>query len=351
MMKGKREGKKKQAVRKPSGRKKEGSRQTKISWWRIIAIDGILQGGRCYTAKQISERIEDGSYDPRTIQRDIKFLRESLNAPIESSRQGYRYTEPNFFIRSIPLSEGEAFALTVMNPLLEQYRNTPLEDQLRAVFTKITACLPDRITLDTTFLDPKVTFIPDQMEVISRDSFQTVFDSLKSCRTLRFEYRPLQKSTYMERELDPYHAVCHRGNWYVLGRCHDKGDVRIFSLGRMRKISMTDGGFEIPKDFKVSNYFDAEMGVWLNGGKPFTVELLFSREVGTYALNRMWHSEQYVEEREDGSVYVRFTTDQKQELLRWVLGQGHTVKLLAPPELVEDVRAEALRMAQMYGAG
>ena len=53
---------------------------------------------------------------PRTIQRDIEFMRDSLNAPIESGRQGYRYSEPNFFIKSIPLSEGEAFAITVMTP-------------------------------------------------------------------------------------------------------------------------------------------------------------------------------------------------------------------------------------------
>ena len=278
-------------------------------------------------------------------------MRDSLNAPIESGRQGYRYTEPNFFIKSIPLSEGEAFAITVMNPLLEQYRNTPLEKQLRSVFSKIASCLPDRISVDTSFLNPKITFIPDRAETISPDCFRAVFDALKTCRTLKFDYRPLKKSTYMERKLDPYHAVCQRGNWYVLGRDHGKGDVRIFSLGRMRNLAVTDEVFTLPGDFRASDYFDAEMGVWLNGGKPFTVELLFSSEVGTYALNRTWHSEQVVEERLDGSVYVKFCTDQRQELVRWILGQGHTVKVLAPPELVEEVRAEAAQVAAMYGEG
>ena len=103
-------------------------------------------------------------------------------------RQGYRYTEPNFFIKSIPLFEGEAFAITVMNPLLEQYRNTPLEKQLRSVFSKIASCLPDRITVDTSFLTPKITFIPDRAETISPDCFSGATGTCWAATTARVTY-------------------------------------------------------------------------------------------------------------------------------------------------------------------
>jgi predicted DNA-binding transcriptional regulator YafY len=79
------------------------------------------------------------------------------------------------------------------------------------------------------------------------------------------------------------------------------------------------------------------------------VELLFDKEIGTYALDRQWHSTQTVEQRKDGSVYVKFTTTQMPEVVRWVLGQGHTVKALAPAELVEMVKGEAERVGGMYG--
>jgi predicted DNA-binding transcriptional regulator YafY len=78
------------------------------------------------------------------------------------------------------------------------------------------------------------------------------------------------------------------------------------------------------------------------------VELLFEKEIGAYALDRKWHSTQTVESREDGSVYVKFTTTQMPEVLRWVLGQGHTVKALAPVELVEMVKAETAKVRGMY---
>ena len=333
--------------------KSASSKQTKLNSWRILEIDSYLQTGKSYTAAQLAKLVgshdaEKNEYSTRTIQRDLEYMLDTLHAPIESDYRGYRYTEPNFFIKSIPLTEGEAFSVAVLNPLLEQYRNTPLENQLRSVFKKITECLPERVSVDTSFLNPKITFIPDRTENINPTFFQTIFDSLKNFCSISFEYRPLQKTTFMERTIDPYHAVCQRGNWYVIGKCHDKDDVRIFSFGRMKNAVMTTEKFSIPKDFKTSDYFDSEMGVWLSDKTPLEVELLFDKEIATYATNRIWHSNQILEEREDGSVYLKFKTTQKKELLRFILGQGHTVKVLGPEELVEEVREELQRTEKMY---
>ena len=217
------------------------------------------------------------------------------------------------------------------------------------MFQKITNCLPERITVDTSFLNPRITFIPDIIENIKPELFTTVFEAIKNGFTISFDYRPLQKSSFMERTIDPYHAVCQRGNWYVIGKCHDKGDVRIFSFGRMKNAVMTSKKFSIPKDFNTSDYFDSEMGVWLSDKIPLEVELLFDKEIATYATNRIWHSDQTLEEREDGSVYLKFKTTQKKELLRFILGQGHTVKVLGPMELVEEVKEELEKTRNIYG--
>jgi predicted DNA-binding transcriptional regulator YafY len=79
------------------------------------------------------------------------------------------------------------------------------------------------------------------------------------------------------------------------------------------------------------------------------VELLISGEIGAFALERQWHDTQEVRQQEDGAVYVKFTTTQIPEVLRWVLGQGHTVKVLGPAELAEMVKAETEKVRGMYG--
>ena len=81
------------------------------------------------------------------------------------------------------------------------------------MFQKITNCLPERITVDTSFLNPRITFIPDRIENIKSELFTTVFEAIKNGFTISFDYRPLQKPSFMERTIDPYHAVCQLTIW------------------------------------------------------------------------------------------------------------------------------------------
>jgi predicted DNA-binding transcriptional regulator YafY len=193
-----------------------------------------------------------------------------------------------------------------------------------------------------------MSFIPDVTAKIDRKAFKVIFTALKTRAAMTFEYRPLSKDTYMRRTADPYHAIAHKGNWYVIGRCHDKGEPRMFAFSRMKNAALTKQHFVIPEGFNAHEYFDKEMGVWASSRTPQTVELLFDKEIGIYALDRQWHSAQAVEERKDGNVYVKFETSQMPEVLRFVLGQGHTVKALGPAELVERVKVETEKARGMY---
>jgi predicted DNA-binding transcriptional regulator YafY len=279
-------------------------------------------------------------------------MRDMFNAPIEysPSRRGYYYTEPNYYLKTVPLTEGELFSIALFDRMLEEYRNTPLEDSLRKIFLKIVKSLPENARADTGFLSTQMTFIPGHAGMIEAEAFAAVFTALRIRHTVDFDYRPLQKGTYMKRLVDPYHAVCQSGNWYIVGFCHDKQEPRMFSLSRIKNASLTKQGFTIPADFNPAAYFDRELDVWASARTPFTVELLIDNEIGAYALERQWHSGQEVKRREDG-VYVKFITTQIPEVLRWVLGQGHTVKVLNPPELVGMVKKELSMTHAAYAKG
>ena len=322
-------------------------RHNKVQRYRLLQIDEEIRSGKFPNATSLSKKIEVSS---RTIQRDIEYMRDMYNAPIEfdAYKNGYYYTEENFYIKSVPLSEGELFSVALFDQLLEQYRNTPLENDLRSVFKKIEMSLPNKITLDSSFLQNQTTFIPDQMGTINPENFSKIFSALKNRHVLDFEYRPLQKTTWMTRRINPLHTVCQKGNWYVMGFCHDKKDIRVFNFSRMQNVTESKEEFDIPEDFNPDKYFDKEIGIWLSATKKYTVELLISAEIGTFALERSWNKNQKIEQREDGSVWVSFETTQLPEVKRWVLGQGKTVKVLNPPELIEQIREEVTAVLGMY---
>ena len=322
-------------------------RNNKVQRYRLLQIDEEIRSGKFPNATSLSKKIEVSS---RTIQRDIEYMRDMYNAPIEfdTYKNGYYYTEENFYIKSVPLSEGELFSVALFDQLLEQYRNTPLENDLRSVFKKIEMSLPNKITLDSSFLQNQTTFIPDQMGTINPENFSKIFSALKNRHVLDFEYRPLQKTTWMTRRINPLHAVCQKGNWYVMGFCHDKKDIRVFNFSRMQNVTESKEEFDIPEDFNPDKYFDKEIGIWLSATKKYTVELLISAEIGTFALERSWNKNQKIEQREDGSVWVSFETTQLPEVKRWVLGQGKTVKVLGPDELIAQVKEEVAAVLGMY---
>jgi predicted DNA-binding transcriptional regulator YafY len=322
--------------------------EEKVRINRILKIDEAIRSGSYPSITSLARKVE---VTTRTIERDIEYLRDIYQAPIEYDRQrrGYYYAEPNFFIKSVVLTEGELFSIVLFDRLLEQYDNTPLAENLRRIFDKIVRSMPDKVTVETSVFGSQVSIISEHQGQIDAEVFECIFAALKTRQTVGFDYRPLQKTTYMRRTVDPYHAICQRGNWYFIGHCHDKNEPRMFSFSRAKKAVLTGKHFVPPADFKAEEYFDKEMGVFASSRTPYMVELLIDNEIGTFALERQWHNSQTVEQREDGSVYVKFTTTQMPEVLRWVLGQGHTVKALGPAELVEQVKGEVEKVRGMYG--
>lgn len=326
--------------------------EKKVQSLRLCKIDEEIRCGKYPNASTLAKKFEVST---RTIARDLDFLRDRYYAPLEydSAHNGYYYTEESFYLKTVSLTESELFSIAVFDPLLEQYRNTPLEQKLKKIFTKIAQSLPDTVSVNSDFIESSITMIPDHLAQIDTDTFEKIFNALKSTTTVSFEYRPLQKTTYMERLFNPYHVVCQHGNWYVIGYCHDKGDVRIFSFSRIKNIKeySADGKkqhFTVPKDFDANNYIDSNTGVWVSSRQPVTIKLRFAKEIGTFAEEHFWHENQKVVQNNDGSVDISFRTNQMPEVKRWVLGQGATVQILEPQELIDDVKAEAKKLLEMY---
>ena len=324
-------------------------KEGKVQFWRLLKIDEQLRAKRFPTARSLAKEFD---VSKRTVERDIEFLRDRYEAPIEydHSKCGYAYTQETFFLKSLFLTDEELFSAAVFEKALQQYRNTPIEGRLKAVFAKLTELLPDdAVSVNTMWLGDSLTFIPEPSPEISPEIFDAVFSGVKARRAIRFLYRSLTQTEAAVRTCEPYHIVCQRGAWYVIGRCADKNEERIFSFSRMSEIEvLQDRLFELPAGFTVEQYIDKNVGVWINRRKPFTVRLLFSASVSAFAEEHIWNEEQTVLVHEDKSVEVSFKTTQFEEMKRFVLGQGATVRVLEPAELVQAVQKEIEEMRSLY---
>ncbi|GHV69874.1 DeoR family transcriptional regulator [Spirochaetia bacterium] len=333
----------------------EHIREEKVRINRILKIDDAIRANKYPNASTLAKELE---VTQRTILRDLDYLRDMYRAPIEYdyTKRGFYYSEPNFFIKSVILTEGELFSIALFDQFLEQYRNTPLEGQLRAIFDKIRTSLPDNVTLDSAgsfagssgFSRTQTTFIPDAPVSIDPKVFEGIFKALGEHKTFTGKYRSLSSVEYKERTLDPYHAICHRGYWYIICYSHENETTRTYLFQRFKDIKLTKRHFQIPESFNKDLFFDRHMGVFNTGGESYTFEFILHKDIGTYAAERFYHQTQTVEQRPDGSVYVRFTTNQIAEVLRWALSQGDMITVLNPPEFVETVKEKIEKMHKLY---
>ena len=126
------------------------------------------------------------------------------------------------------------------------------------------------------------------------------------------------------------------------------GACRIYALSRIKNIKITKEQFTIPEGFDISKEVDLSFGIWHNTGAPEEYELLFDSSLANYILEREWHKDQQMEQREDGSVYLKFASNQKKQILSWVLGFGPAVKVLAPESLRDEVIESAKRVIGRY---
>ena len=53
-------------------------------------------------------------------------------------------------------------------------------------------------------------------------------------KRIEFEYHSMQRDETSARKVDPYHLLCEGGQFYLVGYSHERRDVRVFRLSRIR---------------------------------------------------------------------------------------------------------------------
>ena len=304
----------------------------------IIEIDRAIRNGEYPNCNKLNK--ENGwGLSRSTLGRYINVLRDDFGAPVEYDFQknGYYYTDNTFFIQQVMLKEGELLTLSTILPLLEQYKNTPLEESYRNLMNKLIQMLPDSITVDSALINNEVHFISDPITKLEDGVFEKVLKATKSQMTLEMEYKTAQNKHYEVRRFDPYHMICQKGSWYVLGYSYHAEAIRLYAMPRIRNCKITKDKFKIPKDFKLSDHIDVQMGAWGNSGEKYKVEIEFVKGLKTYVMERTWHKGQTLRENKDGSVYLSFETNQLSQVVAWVMSFTGGAKVLNPPELRNKV--------------
>ncbi|MCT7973370.1 helix-turn-helix transcriptional regulator [Laspinema olomoucense] len=315
---------------------------------RLLKIDGLLRSVERQTGPTLASILE---VSDRTIRNDIAFLRDRLNAPLEYSPQkGYHYTDPDWRLPSINLSQGELFALTLGARMLECYAGSPYIEELRSAIARLGERLPEQTYLNLQHLtNEQIVFRPGAPAKLDPDIWHRLEQGCQTSRQVWMRYFAASRQEVSERVVDPYILDLYRGtNTYLIGFCHLRQEIRSFRVDRIQELKLLEETFVRDRNFDVKEYlknvFQHEVG-----GTPQSVVIWFDARTAPYIEERTWHSSQKIEKHSDRSVTLQMVVSGMNEVKRWVLGYGKSAVVKGPAELVKLVREEVDAMNNNYG--
>lgn len=312
---------------------------------RYLWFDGQIRKGRCPNAADLARRFE---LCRKTAQRDIAFLRDRLDAPLEydHARRGYRYGDGAFTLPPLYATERQLLALLMARRLL-QTGGGRLDRDLDAFAETLLAAVADR-RLSRARLDHLFSAVWSGNSPAAENVFRTVLSALTQERLLGIVYTSPRSNERTERTVEPHHLQHYQGSWVLLAWCRRAGDWRKFFLSRMERASILPEGFTPrPRDVW-KPHLEGAYGIF-QGEEVFPVRLRFCTERARWIRLQQWHEKQRIVPLSDGCLELHLDVADLREIRLKVLQFGADVEVLEPVELRESIRAEIEKMAGLYG--
>ncbi|HEY2082178.1 MAG TPA: WYL domain-containing protein [Verrucomicrobiae bacterium] len=306
---------------------------------RMLRIHQAIQAGKFPNASTLARELEVST---KSIHRDIEFMRDRLELPIEydGSRVGYRYTEEVNAFPTVQITEGEIFALLVAEKALQQYRGTSFEKPLLSAIKKMEQSLPDTISLNLADIEQTISFRTRAEQILNLEIFDTLAKATAHRRQIEMSYRKPGKRETEQRVIDPYHLANINGEWYLFAYDHGRKDIRTFAPVRIQSVKATGKTFERPEKFSLEKRLRDSFGVH-SGEGDYDVVIQFSGRVADLIGEKKWHESQQLRQLKGGGAELRLKLSSLVEIERWVLSWGGDAKVLKPKELAEAVREAA----------
>ena len=168
-------------------------------------------------------------------------------------------------------------------------------------------------------------------------------------KTILFEYYTIGRDAEEKRKVDPYHLLYRGGQFYLIGYAHERDDVRVFRVSRIRgKVgysSKAEHDFNRPEDFDPRVY--ATRTDWQLGDTVGRARIYLSDRVDWLALRHFGHAGE-VSEADEGVIFETDYADSRQ-MIAWVLGLGEQARIEAPDELAGEARERLELVIERHG--
>jgi proteasome accessory factor C len=329
---------------------------------QLSLISFLMAERRPVTALEIKREVEgysgmnDDAFARRFYADRAELESLGIELKVDKPAEGYyeaeNYSLPpeNFYLPPITFTDAELGALRTALSLLDG--EFAYAEPLRLALQQLSWGKPSPLSApEHRSVALGVTAAAGGRELSQRLS--KIETAIFRRKTILFDYYTMGRDARESRKVDPYHLLFRGGQFYLVGHSHERDDVRVFRLSRIRgKVgysSKAEHDFPPPEEFDPRIY--ATRTDWQLGDPIGTARVWVSSKIDWLVQRHFGHAGK-TEPAPDGDGVI-FETEyaDPRAVIAWVLGQGERARILEPAELASQAAERIDLIVERHSSG
>ncbi|MFV0232118.1 WYL domain-containing protein [Empedobacter falsenii] len=264
---------------------------------------------------QLQDDTLEFNFSKRTLQRDIREIRNILGIDIMYSRsqRGYYIFQDDY--------SSDLFLKT-------------LEEINSFSALKLTNSLESIVYLEKR--KPKrAEFLPDIVQAIQQK------------KKIEFHYQKFGEEKETIRKVSPIAIREHNNRWYLIA--DDKGIVKNFGLERMNKVSILNDKIDNNIEFNYIDKYKYSFGIIVpSSEKPEKIVLSVTKKQAAYIESLPLHESQQILETKNDEVLIGLELFLTEDFISEILSLSRSVTIIEPKKLKDKVKTILKETLEKY---
>lgn len=179
-----------------------------------------------------------------------------------------------------------------------------------------------------------------------REWLEPILQALQQNNELEIVYENFVGKKFVGT-IQPLCIKLFKRRWYLLGRLSE-GNMRIFSLDRLKSLVITDNKFTYPSNFLASAYFANFYGILVTDGKPEKIIIRTYNELPGYLRSLPLHSTQQELATKDGHTDFSLRLVPTFDFIQELLLHREQLEVIAPSSFRDEITSTISKMSDIY---
>jgi len=246
-------------------------------------------------------------FSKRTLQRDIKEIRNVFGIDIEYSK-----SQKGYFISQ---NENENMNFQRMMEAFDMFNSLNLAQDL------------------TPFIHL------EKRRPQGTENLYGLLHAIKNRLQIKFTYQKFWEEELSQRLVEPYALKEFKNRWYIMAKDSKDNNIKSFALDRLTNFEITNQTYQYPDNYSIEQSYRYCFGIISpNDEEPQDIILSFDPFQGKYIKTLPLHDTQQVLVDNDVEMKIKLKLCLTHDLVMELLSFGDNMKVIEPKSLADQIK-------------